>query len=254
MENDAPFEEALQLVELEPLQKAIIKQRYLPLLRGLRIQTLRLAIFFHLSRYVITVGSLIVPALLSIQNTGSQTLDQKVYWATWVISLMVTISNGLMSLFKMDKHYYHLHTVREQLISDGWQYLELTGKYSGFHTPNIRATHSNQFVFFCHSIEKIRMKQVQEEYYKVQDNHGQQGTTGAGGGSLALLLPPTPSEEDLGKIPPAIKNALEQLSQVTSGNGVLAKAENIQGNKEAWEKGNNTEIVENGQTKSLPVR
>jgi hypothetical protein len=216
------------------------------------MQSLRLAIFFHLSRYIITVGSLIVPALLSIQNSGSPTMDQKVYWATWVISLMVTISNGLMTLFKMDKLYYHLHTVREQLISDGWQYLELTGKYSGFHTPNIHATHSNQFVFFCHSIEKIRMKQIQEEYYKVQDNHGQPAA-GAGSQAAALMLPPTPSEEDLGKIPPAIKNALQQLSQVSSGNGVLAKAENIQGDTEDWQEINDTKIVENRDAKSLPV-
>ena len=47
MENDLPFEEAFELVELEPLQKAIVKQRYLPLLKGLRRQTFRLALFFH---------------------------------------------------------------------------------------------------------------------------------------------------------------------------------------------------------------
>jgi hypothetical protein len=164
---------------------------------------------------------------------------------------MVTISNGMMTLFKIDKHYFHLHTVREQLISDGWQYLELTGKYSGFHTPNIQATHLNQFVFFCHSIEKIRMKQIQEEYYKVQDNHQQQG--GASNQPTTLLLPPTPSEDDLGKIPPGLKNALEQLSLVSSGNGLLAKAGNIRGDKEAWKEDNNTEIIENGQTKSLSV-
>jgi len=249
MEDDTPFEETLELIELEPLHKAIIKQRYIPLLKGLRMQTLRLALFFHMSRYIITVGSLIVPALLSIQNTGSPTIDQKVYWATWVISLMVTISNGLMTLFKMDKHYFHLHTVREQLISDGWQYLELTGKYSGFHTPNIEPTHSNQFVFFCHSIEKIRMKQIQEEYYKVQENNAQQGANQ----TSTLLLPPTPSEDDLGKIPLAIKSALQQLSQVSTGNGVLAKAEHTQGDKKAWTGSNNTEIVENGEAKSLPV-
>ena len=250
MEDDTPFETALALIELEPLQKEIIKQRYLPLLKGLRIQTLRLAIFFHLSRYIITVGSLIVPALLSIQNTGSPTLDQRVYWATWVISLMVTISNGLMTLFKMDKHYFHLHTVREQMISDGWQYLELTGKYSGFHTPNIRATHLNQFIFFCHSVEKIRMKQIQEEYYKVQDTHPQNAST-----QSALLVPPTPSETDLGKIPPALKDALQQLSQVSSGNGVQAP-ENIQGIAEAWSSDTtieNTKVASNRSSESLPV-
>ena len=95
------------------------------------------------------------------------------------------------------------------------------------------------------------MKQIQEEYYKVQDNHGQQ--IGAAGQAMGLLLPPTPSEEDLGKIPPQLKTALEQLSQVSAGNGVLAKAGSTRADKETWAEGNNTEIVENGEAKSLPV-
>ena len=96
------------------------------------------------------------------------------------------------------------------------------------------------------------MKQIQEEYYKVQDNHGQAGS-GAAGQATALLLPPTPSEDDLGKIPASLKTALQQLSQVSAGNGVLAKAENVQRDKEAWAEGDNTEIVEDGGAKSLPV-
>ena len=95
------------------------------------------------------------------------------------------------------------------------------------------------------------MKQIQEEYYKVHDNHGQQ--IGAAGQAMGLLLPPTPSEEDLGKIPPQLKSAIEQLSQVSAGNGLSAKAGNTRGDKEAWTEGDNTEIVENRETKSLPV-
>jgi len=120
---------------------------------------------------------------------------------------------------KLDKNYYHLHTVREQLISDGWQYAELTGKYSGFHTPHRTATHENQFVFFSHSIEKIRMQQIQEEYFKVADPHAQgQGTTvQAVKGELKthILLPPTPQQGELENLPLEMKQAMEQLSQTT---------------------------------------
>jgi hypothetical protein len=127
---------------------------------------------FHLSRTLITVGSLLVPALLSIQNNSSQSINEQVYWATWFISLLVTVCNGLQSLFKLDKRYYATHTILEQVISEGWQYIGLTAKYSGFYTPREHPTHENQFIYFCHAIEKIRMSQVEEEYYKMAMGEG----------------------------------------------------------------------------------
>jgi hypothetical protein len=54
----------------------------------------------------------------------------------------------------------------EQLRSEGWQFLELSGRFSGFYTPKEKATHTNQFLYFCHAVEKLKMKQVEEEYYK----------------------------------------------------------------------------------------
>jgi len=146
------------------------------------------------------------------------------YWLTWILSLLVTVCNGLLTLFKLDKYYYHLHTVREQLISDGWQYLELTGKYSGFHTPLHTPTHDNQFIFFCQSVEKIRMRHVQEEYYKVTDTTQQQSTQGSQGvvpqSTAISIIPPTPLQGDLAKVPTEIRKALEELSQVSEEDGV----------------------------------
>jgi hypothetical protein len=146
------------------------------------------------------------------------------YWLTWILSLLVTVCNGLLTLFKLDKYYYHLHTVREQLISDGWQYLELTGKYSGFHTPLHTPTHDNQFIFFCQSVEKIRMRHVQEEYYKVTDTTQQQSTQTsqnvAQPSTAISIIPPSPLQGDLAKVPPEIRKALEELSQVSEEDGV----------------------------------
>ena len=213
----SPFSKVLDDIPLEPLRKRIVVERYTKLVTELENQTFRISICFHTSRSIITVGSLIVPALLSIQYTSSNGSNLTIYWTTWVVSLLVTICNGLSTLLKIDKQYFHLHTVREQLISDGWQYLELTGKYSGFHTPGHPATHENQFIFFCHSVEKIRMKQIQEDYYKVNESQ-QQGTANQNQNALTstrivpTLLPPTPLQGELALIPTEIKRAMEEIS------------------------------------------
>ncbi len=177
------FEIALtDLTSLSPLQKKIIEQRYLLLLGEFERRALFYAILFHTCRVLVTIGSLIVPALLSIQYTDTTTSTSmanpedfayQIYWATWVVSLLVTTSNGIFTLFKVDKKYYLLHSTLEQLRSEGWQYLELSGRFSGFYTPKETPTHTNQFLFFCHRVEKIKMHQVQEEYWKLEESSHQ---------------------------------------------------------------------------------
>jgi len=140
---------------------------------------------FHSLRITITIGSLIVPAILSVQFTGAQT-SQSIYWIVWFLSLLVTISNALVTLMKVDKKYYTLNTVFHHIVSEGWLYIELSGKYSGYKTPGETPTHKNQFVFFCHSLEKIRMKQVEDEYFKLTEINNNANQT------HDQLIPPTP--------------------------------------------------------------
>lgn len=173
----AKFEEAVQKMELDPLEKHVLVQRFIPLLKEYERRCMFYAIVFHVCRFLVTVGSLIVPALLSIQYTDTtsttmsnqQDFAYQIYWATWAISLLVTTSNGIATVFKIEKKYYYLHTTLEQLRSEGWQFVMLTGKYSGFFTNPEKPTHKNQYVYFCHTIEKIKMKQVTEEYFKIED-------------------------------------------------------------------------------------
>ena len=75
-------------------------------------------------------------------------------------------------LNKVDKKYYFLHTTRERLRSEGWQYVQLTGRYAGgLIQYKIPTSHVNQFIFFCHHVEKIRMRQIEEEYYKHEETN-----------------------------------------------------------------------------------
>jgi len=196
---------------------------------------------FHCSRIIITVGSLIVPALLSIQ--GATILNVQIYWSTWVISLMVTICNALMALFKFDKRYYYLHTVLEKLTSEGWQYIELTGKYSGYHTPGIPPTHDNQFIYFCHAIEKTRMKQVEEEYYKLSETPSQTPQTALQDAKNSLI-PPTPQQGDLDQISKELQEEVKE--EVAKG-----VSPTIVGNAGGQKK--DTKDTPNGKASSVPV-
>lgn len=196
-QKDTSFQQAMENVSLTPLQRSILEKRYVELLQQFARRCWYLSFFFHTSRTVVTVGSLVVPALLSIQYTDAApaaqetySMSYQIYWITWVISLLVTTFNGIQSIFKIEKKYYFLHTTMEQLRSEGWQYFELSGRYSGFYTPNEHPTHENQFVYFCAAIEKIKMHQVEEEYWKI--NESSQDSAKGTGDKKTQLIPPTP--------------------------------------------------------------
>jgi hypothetical protein len=197
--------EAIHTTNLLPDQRTTLSSRFLSLLEEYRGRSRRYSCAFNALRIIITVGSLIVPALLSVQyavgNVGSTntSISSEVYWVVWNLSLFVTISNGVMSLLKVDKKYFTLNTTYEHLLSEGWQFVHLSGKYSGFYTPGMPASHNNQFVFFCNMIEKIRMKQVEEEYYKIDQAAHTQG--GHALGAHEQLIPPTPANPGATRLP-----------------------------------------------------
>ncbi len=178
------IERSLQKTKLAGDIRESLLARYITLLQEYDKRKGRYSWSFHILRLIVTVGSLIVPAVLSVQYTSGNVNDQtanlsaEVYWIVWTLSLFVTISNGIMSLLKMDKKYHSLHTTFEHLLSEGWQYVHLSGKYYGSLTPGETASHENQFPFFCFYIEKVRMKHIEDEYYKTneRDENGKENT------------------------------------------------------------------------------
>ena len=161
-----------------------------------------------MGHFIITVGSLFVPALLSIQNSNTSTLisanfSAQMYWATFIVSLLVTIFNGILTLFKIDKKFYFLTTTLERLRTEGWQYFGLTGRYS-----NTGSTHANQFIYFTHQIEKIKMKQVEEEYYKSDEKISQPQVKA---NELLPLSPDQPIHTMKNDVPEPVQEAVNML-------------------------------------------
>jgi hypothetical protein len=219
------FRNILQELELTELQKQIITIRYLSILENFQRRARNYSYIFFSGHFIITVGSLFVPALLSIQNSDKNFTSSgteftiQIYWSTFVISILVTIFNGILTLFKVDKKYYFLNTTLERLRSEGWQYFSLTGRYHGQFKSGINYNHDNQFIYFTHHIEKIKMKQVEEEYYKAEEKVAQ---TPPGKDinntimSTTDLYPPSPNEPlhslpNMEQMPDAVKHAVNSL-------------------------------------------
>jgi hypothetical protein len=215
------FQNVMEHIELSFAQKQIIQSRYLHILENFQKRTRNHSIIYFIGHFIVTVGSLFVPALLSIQNSGSNytfnitNFTVQIYWATFIISLMVTVCNGILALFKIDKKYYFLNTTLERLRSEGWQYFGLTGRYSGHLIGNQIPTHQNQFVFFIHYIEKIKMKQVEEEYYKSDEKTAQvpPGNHISTQGSPLGLYTRSPERpiSSMSQIPEPVKNAVNSI-------------------------------------------
>lgn len=207
------YEAILSTAHLHEERKNTIRRRYLPLIQDFKQRAYCYMLLFHIGHLIITVGSLIVPALLSVQYTTSLAAYQdNIYWLTWTLSLLVTTFNGILVLFKVDKKYYYLHTAIERLRSEGWQYLALTGRYSGVLLHHTEPTHENQFRFFCHYVEKLKLKQVEEEYYKYEEASNPTAPNQASQKTQEGILPPSINKEIGGMAPPtSVKEVMRGL-------------------------------------------
>ena len=118
--------------------------------------------YYNAFRFIVTVGSIFLPAILSIGQMDPAKLprnfDTISYWTSWTISLTVTACNGFLQLFSLDKNYFNYSLTVEQLKTEGWQYFQLSGKYENAQN------HGQAFKQFCKSVEGVKRKQIEQEY------------------------------------------------------------------------------------------
>ena len=150
----------IENLELDQSQKIILKNRYVKVVKFYEQKALNSGKMHNIFRTLVTTGSLFIPALLSVQQIGTEKMQEIIYWATWALSLGVTTANGYIQLFKIDRQYISYSIVSEKLKSEGWLYFQLSGKYSD-------TTHKDSFQAFCEKIERIKMKQVNEDFLEL---------------------------------------------------------------------------------------
>lgn len=118
--------------------------------------------YYNGFRFLVTTGSILLPAIMSVGQMDPAKLpsnfDNLSYWTAFMISLSVTISNGFLQLFSLDKNYFEFALTTEQLKTEGWQFFQLSGKYEDY------PTHEEAYKPFSKTIETIKRKQVEKEF------------------------------------------------------------------------------------------
>jgi hypothetical protein len=156
-------------LSLEPYQIYIIKNRFLKEV-SLYDKKAKTTEFFYLFLSIfVTIGTIITPAMLSIQGVTlaedeetNEDYKERIYWFTWITSILITISNGLVQFLNLHKQYISYNSTKEKLLAEGWSYFQLSGKYK-------KGNHSTNFIKFCEEIEEIKKVQVEKELIFLTD-------------------------------------------------------------------------------------
>tara|TARA_B100000214_G_C23957662_1_gene623675 strand:+ start:1288 stop:2112 length:825 start_codon:yes stop_codon:yes gene_type:complete len=157
------IKEIIETLELNnETERNILKSRFLAEVLMYEKRKNNTKKYYNVFRFIVTLGSLFLPALLSIGQMDPAKLprnfDNISYWASWTISLTVTACNGFLQLFSLDKNYFEFSITTEQLKTEGWQFFQLSGKYEEYES------HKEAYKAFCKSIENIKRKQVEKEF------------------------------------------------------------------------------------------
>lgn len=151
---------------LSSFNKSIMRERYIPMVNAMIMESIRSNIFYILLQTTITFGSILVPALLSTEKKSifyNSTKEEEIeyqhnlYWTIWGISIAVTLSNAVIQLTSMDKKYIMRHINVSHMKKEGWLFLQKAGKIYGQYNDSNHDTFIN---IFWNRIEQFRFSCV----------------------------------------------------------------------------------------------
>lgn len=151
---------SLKAIDLKYDYKYILVNRYIKTLIYHENQITQINGIYNTFRFIIQTGSILTPALLSIQHIFGDNQPNIIYWITWIVSLIVGLLANYISLFGLDKKYFTYEKSYHLLVSYGWQFLQLSGKYGKPKDTTIIPTHDNMFNQFCDDIESLLLKEA----------------------------------------------------------------------------------------------
>ena len=155
--------------ELSPLNKMLLRKRFIPILKTMELEMKRVSTGFTIFQIVTTLGSIVVPALLSIEdrsllfNSTSNDIElqtHNLYWTTWAISIAVTISNAFNQLLGLEKKYIIRNIHLSQMKKEGWSFLEKSGNIYG---KNQLKTRNDLINIFWKRVETLRHNQIKND-------------------------------------------------------------------------------------------
>jgi hypothetical protein len=156
----------LDQLELTPLQKEMLRQRWLEQVTWLSGQARRARTRHYIYRLPVVVGGVMIPALISITLIAASNSTGTIPWLpfmtfetlrgfTFVVSVVVAVLAALEEVFNYGERWRHYRRTTERLKSFGWQFLMLNGAFRHYKS------HADAFTAFTERVEETLNEDVE---------------------------------------------------------------------------------------------
>ena len=148
---------------LSEYNKMLLKRHYIALLYRIEYRMFILTVLFYSMRSFVQVGSIISPAILSLQLFSNYLRKGSVVaWSIWLTMVMMGVLTSILNAFSIHKKLLMYTNVYDLLQQEIWSFLQLSSKYK-------LKTHDEAFTMFCHNMEELTRKVA------LKENHGNDG-------------------------------------------------------------------------------
>ena len=157
------LEEIVDKLDIEEIEKNVIKLRYINELNELKSNSTHSTCIYNISNFFLTTLSIVLPGIMSIQKINTE-YEDILFWSSWGMSLGITLLNGYIKLFKIDRNYYFYNYNYERHVSEGWNYIELGGVY------NSKDTHQQAYKRFMSNVEQLKIENLNTLYSDIKSS------------------------------------------------------------------------------------
>ena len=161
------------------LKRKIVYKRFVTQVMYYESAAASVSLQYNFLRLMITIGSMFLPTLQTIQgNKKVIEYDIYIYWSSIIVSLIIMVCNGLVTLFKIDRTHVLYNLTSEKLKRAGWNYIERSGDYQ-FNKDGSIANYSDNLIQFFNEIEQIKLQTTMKEFGEQHTEHTVESSDGS---------------------------------------------------------------------------
>jgi hypothetical protein len=194
---ESRFLKAAETLKLSNTQLSIIRDRYLRIVNKAHHDYKRTWLLFVVLTNLITVGGVLIISFLGLEkvNIISTRASLAFYWTSFILSILVTISNKSLYSYNIPRKYILNGLVLDKYKSEGWTFIGGVDRYEKCQDMEERVK------LFCSRVEKIKMKSMEimtsietSAIDKMSQEHGASKPTGTNlSPSTEVTIQPTPA-------------------------------------------------------------
>ena len=139
---------------LGDMQKRFLRGRWLDQVAWMEGKAAQAQQRYYRLRLATVIGAVMVPALVSLQTIDTD-FGSVAQTLSVLVSLVVAVSAAIEQFFDFGGRWQHYRQTVEQLKTEGWSFLQLSGRYAD------AATHALAYPAFADRVEHIIQSDVE---------------------------------------------------------------------------------------------